>query len=606
MMRRLLILLSICFLAAGLAGCRPPSPSGTITQPWPVGVEFVPGRVLVKLEPGVNSEQLHRSLGGTVIGRIPALDIEIISLFGITQATDAHAFTLDAVRSYSQAAGVLWAEPDYIAYAIGAANDPQYGQQWALPKIQAPQAWDKSTGGGILAIVDTGVYKHPDLGGKVLPGYDFANNDSSPDDDNGHGTLVSGVAAAVGNNGVGIAGVCWGCQILPVKVLSANGSGSYSAIVQGIVYAVDNGARVINMSLGGSSASQALEDAVNYAWGKNVLCVAAAGNAGSSAPQYPAACANALAVGATGQDDKLASFSSFGAHVRIAAPGVSILGTANGGGYSSASGTSLACPIVTGEAGLVLGMSPGIPVAQLRAILESAVDASDPKLSGGRVNAYKAVSAVAPGPSPTPDGATPSPTVAATRTPTPAATAQPTPAGIEAQVVALVNQNRVAAGLAPVEMETHLLAAARRHSLDMAGHSLCSHTGSDGSSPWDRVSQAGYAGSPMGECVGCGYATAAAVVEGWMNSAGHKAIIMDGAARDVGVGYAACSSPPCTYPYFWTLVTGAGSGPGPTPLPTATRTPLPTGTPTATPGAGYCLRCTEAAGPDACVVIACP
>jgi uncharacterized protein YkwD len=574
--------------------------------------------LLVKLAPGVNSEQIHRSLGGVVTGAIPALGIEIISLPGIARAADAHSFTLDAVRAYDQAVGVLWAEPDYIAYAIGTPNDPQYSQQWALPKISAPQAWDKTTGGGILAIVDTGVSQHPDLVGKVLQGYDFANGDSSPDDDHGHGTLVSGVAAASGDNGAGIAGVCWGCKILPVKVLGSNGSGSYSAIAQGIVYAVDHGARVINMSLGGPSAAQTMEDAINYAWNKNVLPVVAAGNAGSSAPNYPAACANALAVGATDSNDQLASFSSYGAHVRIAAPGVGILGTARGGGYSSASGTSLACPIVTGEAGLVLGMNPGLSVAQLRSILEGAVDPADARLSGGRINAYKAVSGLSPVPLPTPGGATPVPTIAATRTPTPAATAQPTPVGIEAQVVALVNQNRVAAGLSPVVMESHLLAAARRHSLDMAGHSLCSHTGSDGSSPWDRISQAGYPYSGIGECVGCGYNTAAAVVDGWMGSAGHKAIIMDAAARDIGVGYAACTSGSCTYPYSWTLDTGAGSGPGPAPLPTATLTPLPTATPpptgtpttppqvTATPGAGYCLRCTDAAGPDACVVITCP
>ena len=409
---RISLILLVCLSTMLPVGCQPPAP-----QPGPI----VPGRVLVKFRPGVDSEQVHRSLGGLVTGSIPALGVEIVSLSDSAQA----ASTWEKVRAYSQIPGVLWAEPDFIASAFGTPNDPWYSQQWALPKIQAPQAWDKTVGSGILAIVDTGVSQHPDLGGKVLPGYDFVNNDTSADDDNGHGTLVAGVAAAIGNNNIGIAGVCWGCQILPIKVLGANGSGPYSAIAQGIVYAVDHGARVINMSLGGSSPSNTLEEAVNYAWGKNVLPVAAAGNSGSSVPSYPAACANVLAVGATDQNDRLASFSSYGSHVHIAAPGVSILGTTRGGGYSSASGTSMACPIVTGLAGLVLGIDSGISVVRLRSILENAVDPADPRLSRGQVNAYKAISAVTPGPSPTPSATrtlTPTPTFVPQATPTSTAT----------------------------------------------------------------------------------------------------------------------------------------------------------------------------------------
>ncbi|NJN99558.1 MAG: S8 family serine peptidase [Anaerolineales bacterium] len=170
-------------------------------------------------------------------------------------------------------------------------NDPLYSFQWHLQTIQAPAAWDSSTGQQVIVgIVDTGVdFRAPDLVGTArLPGYDFVNNDNDPTDDQGHGTHVAGTIAQTTNNGVGVAGVAYNARILPVKVLGANGQGTYENIIKGIIYAVDQGAKVINLSLAGRNGSQALRDAVRYANSKGVTVAVAAGNH-SGPVEFPAA-----------------------------------------------------------------------------------------------------------------------------------------------------------------------------------------------------------------------------------------------------------------------------------------------------------------------------
>jgi subtilisin family serine protease len=205
-------------------------------------------------------------------------------------------------------------------------------------------------------------------------GPDRASGDSNPIDGQGHGTHVAGIAAAKADNGVGSAGVCPDCTVLAVKVF-ADGASSASTftIAQGITWAVDNGADVVNLSLGGTTATTVMRDAVDYAWSHGVVVVAAAGNSATSAQHYPAAYPNAIAVGSTTSSDVLSSFSNFGSWVDLVAPGSGILSTIRGGGYELWSGTSMATPVVAGAAGLAIAADPDAGAAATRAAVEAAV-----------------------------------------------------------------------------------------------------------------------------------------------------------------------------------------------------------------------------------------
>ncbi|WP_322798287.1 S8 family serine peptidase [Thermoflexus sp.] len=296
-------------------------------------------------------------------------------------------------------------------------NDPYYGSyQWNLPRIRAPQAWDLTTGSSSvwIAVIDTGVdYTHPDLSSsRIWLGYDFVNNDPDPMDDEGHGTHVAGIAGANTNNSVGIAGVCWHCDLLAVKVLDQEGSGYDTDVADGIRYAVDWGAAhgkrtIINLSLGGSYPSSALADAVSYARSRGALLVAAAGNRNTSAPFYPAAYPGVIGVSATNSSDQRASFSNYGSYVDIAAPGVSILSTypsnvyPYGYLYLWASGTSMAAPHVAGVAGLVWSRRPTLTPDGVCDLLLSTADdlgvaGRDDFFGYGRLDAYEAVWAAQP------------------------------------------------------------------------------------------------------------------------------------------------------------------------------------------------------------------
>src|SRR5581483_10497467 len=226
--------------------------------------EASPNELMVKVRPGSESDvrALTEQMNGRVMQQVPQTGMMLIKL-------PTGASLSRAMSRMSQLDGVAFAEPNYLAEAYFTPNDPNFGSQWALPKISAPQAWDLAPGSSAvkIAIIDTGVdLTHPDLSGKILPGYDFVNSDTVAQDDNGHGTHCAGIAAAITNNSAGIAGVGYNCSIMPVKVLNSSGSGTYAAIVDGIVWATDHGANVISMSLGGSSGSSALQDAVDYAW----------------------------------------------------------------------------------------------------------------------------------------------------------------------------------------------------------------------------------------------------------------------------------------------------------------------------------------------------
>jgi subtilisin family serine protease len=308
------------------------------------------------------------------------------------------------------------------------STDPSFGVgQWGLRTAQVDKAWDVVRGSPtvIVAVVDTGVdANHPDLAGALLPGAAFV---SSPDpscapgsqvDDNGHGTHVAGLIAADANNGTGIAGAAFGVRVLPVKALDCTGAGLLSDVAQGVTWATDRGARIINISLGADSDGFVLHDAIRYAVAHNVLVVAAAGNcgvasvrcAGINAPQYPGAYPETLAVGATGTSDQHAGFSNSDAYVGISAPGMAIWSTtptypttlsrANEStqSYAAFSGTSQASPLVAAIAALVLSGEPGLTVAQLTDRLRGTADdlgtpGTDPVFGAGRVNALRAVTA---------------------------------------------------------------------------------------------------------------------------------------------------------------------------------------------------------------------
>ncbi|MDY7077184.1 MAG: S8 family peptidase [Chloroflexota bacterium] len=250
-------------------------------------------------------------------------------------------------------------------------NDPIYSSQWALEKVGAPEAWGYSTGQDVMiAVLDTGAdLVHPDLAGKVRTDidYDFTNGDDEANDDHGHGTHVSGIATAATDNGLGVASLGWEAALLPLKVMDSNGDGDSVDLAQAIYYAADREADVVNMSLGGAvSCPNHVQDAVDYAYARGVVLVAASGNHGGSDPNaemFPANCEHVLGVAATGRGDSLASYSNYGNHVSVAAPGSEIYSTLVGGGYGHNWGTSMAVPYVAGLAALLRARYPSVKKA---------------------------------------------------------------------------------------------------------------------------------------------------------------------------------------------------------------------------------------------------
>ena len=326
------------------------------------------------------------------------------SVLRLNRATDA-----ESVRDLLLVLpGVRYVERNYLVFTC---NDPLSSQQWGLTRIQAAQAWAIATPQRTvyLAIIDTGVdATHPDLAQRVrrysngtVYGYNTQLNNANTHDFHGHGTHCAGIAAAHTGNGVGIAGVASTApvQIMPVKVLNDQGIGTMTDVARGIIWAADNGAHVLSLSLGGNAGTQQLADAVNYAWNRGCVVVAAAGNNSSNAPFYPAAYENALAVAASDPNDRLTDFSQYGTWVDIAAPGSSILSTVPGNRYEAWSGTSMACPHVAGAAALIWSCVPSLTNQQLRLALENNADPVQPYWFGGigegkgRLNLYRALQA---------------------------------------------------------------------------------------------------------------------------------------------------------------------------------------------------------------------
>jgi thermitase len=299
-----------------------------------------------------------------------------------------------AVENFRGLPWVEYAEPNYLYFASFTPNDTSYSSQWGPQKIQCPAAWDLGQGSTsvVVAIIDTGIDKnHLDLNTKFVAGRDFVNNDSDPDDDNGHGTHCAGIAAASTNNARGIAGVGFNTRLMGVKVLNSSGSGSLTAVANGITWAADNGANVLSMSLGSTGGSSTLQSAVDYAWNAGKVVVAAAGNDGNTNAQYPAFYTNCIAVASTTTSDTRSSFSTYGSWVDVAAPGSSIYSTYDGNSYATLSGTSMACPHVAGLAALLFAKFPGSSAATIRQKIEQNCDNVGTFVAFGRVNAFKAM-----------------------------------------------------------------------------------------------------------------------------------------------------------------------------------------------------------------------
>jgi thermitase len=382
--------LAVVGVVAGLA--LPGLPAFAAEQPAGAPVSLVVG-----LRPGTDTDApVDRLTARTDVDVVDAEPLADDSALTVDVRPDEVTEAAAALRSDP---AVRYVEVDQVATTAQAPDDPSYPEQWSLPLTKVNRAWDSTTGSAAvtIAVVDTGVKPVTDLAGRLLPGYDFVNNDTNPADDEGHGTMTAGVLAAAGDNGIGAAGICWSCRILPVKVLGADGSGLYSDIAEGIRYAADRGAEIINMSLGGSVDSQVLRDAVSYAVGKGSLVIAAAGNDGKSTKHYPAAIANVLAVGASTDADTRYSWSNYGSSwVDLAAPGCNLSQGTNGL-VDQFCGTSSATPFVAGVAGLLASATPAPTAAQIRTALTSSASGlpgSWVSATSGRVDAAGALDAL--------------------------------------------------------------------------------------------------------------------------------------------------------------------------------------------------------------------
>ncbi|MDP2672119.1 MAG: S8 family serine peptidase [Candidatus Daviesbacteria bacterium] len=379
----------------------------------------VPDEILIKFKAGVNEkarENVLKAHGLEIKETIPA--IEVILAKVPEQAKDK------VIEALSHNPSIEYAEPNSLAQLLDTPNDPYYTSNtagWALKKIGASGAWDISKGSAsvIVAVIDSGAFAgHEDFVGKILPGYNFVNSTTDTSDTHGHGTGVTGVIGAVTNNGKGNASLGREVSLMPLKVVAPDGSISTFNIANAIMYGADHGVKVINVSLGNSSPSSTEQEAVNYAWNKGVVLVAAAGNNGTLGVFYPAAADNVIAVGATDSTDSRWTGSNYGPQLDVVAPGVGIYSpNLTITGYSNYGGTSYAAPHVAALAALIMSANPGLINSQVVDIITStALDLGDPGwdqyFGFGRINAGAALQKATGSTAPPPD--TTAPTVSIT------------------------------------------------------------------------------------------------------------------------------------------------------------------------------------------------
>jgi thermitase len=347
--------------------------------------EHVPGELMVKFIPG-KSASVNQAIG--------AVEADYIASIGATRVILPKNMSVSqAVAYYSSKLEVVYAEPNYIYRAAWTPNDPRLSQQYAMPRTKAIEGWDQMRGAPdiVIAIVDTGVdYNHEDLAAKMLPGYDFVDDDADPMDLDGHGTHCAGIAAAATNNGIGVAGMAPNCSVMPVRVLGPGG-GTAAWVAGGITYAADNGAHVISMSLAGGSPSTAIHDACKYSITRGAIPIAAAGNHGTTQMVYPAGHPEVLAVANTDQNDNRNPSSAYGDWVDVAAPGTSIMSTLPGNSYGNNTGTSMACPYVAGLAGLIKSTWRAATPVQIRNQIQNNSDFVGTFVKYGRINVLRSV-----------------------------------------------------------------------------------------------------------------------------------------------------------------------------------------------------------------------
>ncbi len=414
-------------------------------------VEYVPGELLVKYEPSVRNtaaETYRTKWGISTLRSFYTIGVQHVKL--------PKSMTVSqALKLFQSDPSVAYAEPNFYYHLDTVPNDKEFPLLWGMHNtgqmvngtvgtadadIDAPEAWDRTIGSGvIIAVIDSGLDKsHPDLAANLwthpgeiaangidddgngyiddIRGWDFVDNDNTPNDAHGHGTHVAGTIAAVGNNGIGVAGVSWGSKIMTLRAFDANGFSTTASEVAAIEYANGMGAQVINASWGGYGFSQALKDVIDAS---SAVVVCAAGNEGLNTdifPHYPSGypSPNILSVAATDQNDSLAFFSNFGpTTVDVAAPGVNILSTlaaVEGGGYGYKRGTSMAAPHVSGLAALIRGFSAssGLEnssvsggvlsnldiVLKIKETVDPLAGLSGRIATGGRINAYNAIQSV--------------------------------------------------------------------------------------------------------------------------------------------------------------------------------------------------------------------
>lgn len=307
---------------------------------------------------------------------------------GYTYVFQSEAMTAEQMMTYfEQQWDIVYAEPHFIYMTNEAEtfvpNDVLYRQyQWNLPMIGTSAGWNLANGhnGVVVAVIDTGIdLDHVDLAGRLVDGLNVIDGNKLPYDDVGHGTHVAGVISAVINNVEGVAGMSWADQVMPIKALDHTGAGSTYAVAQGIIWATDHGAKVINMSLGNYVASEFLHDAIKYAYDRDVVLVSASGNDDTEDPGYPAAYPEVLAVSATNASQRIATFSNYGYYIDVAAPGEHIASTYPDNEYAAMSGTSMASPHVAALAAMIRAAAPNLTNQEVMDIIRhSATDLGTP------------------------------------------------------------------------------------------------------------------------------------------------------------------------------------------------------------------------------------
>jgi thermitase len=327
------------------------------------------------------------------------LSIIILCAIATFLVTPVSHSTYEAPSGFVAVLPVEFESASYQSDVIDSRDDYS-GRQWAIPKIMVPQAWEVTSGANsvVIAVLDTGIDKnHEDLAGKVIAEVNFTDSPTT-NDVYGHGTHVAGIIAAAANNNLGIAGLAYNCCLMNVKVADDQGRFDSSIAAKGVIWAVEHGAKVINISLVSMEPSPRLEEAISYAWSQGAVVVAAAGNLVGTKVVYPAYYSNCLAVAATDSNDCVASWSSQGDWVDVAAPGVDIYSTLPGNRYDSRSGTSMAAAHVSGLAGLLFALrgdknSNGFVNDEVRAAIENGCDGLSISISKvkGRINAFYAV-----------------------------------------------------------------------------------------------------------------------------------------------------------------------------------------------------------------------